>query len=398
MPVINSIAASKTEIAACRHDLHKNPQTKYEEVFASGLVAKKLKEWGITFHQGLAVTGIVATIAGQKCDSGKSIGLRADMDALDIVEQSGVPHQSCNHGKMHACGHDGHVAGLLAAAKYLNETRNFNGTVQLIFQPAEEGGCGAHRMIEEGLFEKFPCDYVFGVHNWPYGPLGTAGTRVGALLASVDEFNITITAKGGHAAMPHAVIDPTVIAAHIVMALQTIVSRNVNPIDTAVVSVTNLNSGTGAFNIIPNTATMTGTVRTFSNDTRHFVKKRMEEIIPQIAAAYGATAEMEYDFSNDPTVNTEDGVEMAVAALSEVLGSENINANCEPTMGGEDFGAYLTKKPGAFVFLGQGVAGDKKSPHSYGLHSPFYDFNDDVIPIAASFFAKLVENYMPLKK
>lgn len=398
MPVINSIAALKNEIAACRHDLHRNPQTKYEEVFASGLVAKKLKEWGIPFHQGLAVTGIVATIKGSKCDSGKAIGLRADMDALEIVEQSGVPHTSCNHGKMHACGHDGHTAGLLAAAKYLNETRNFNGTVQLIFQPAEEGGLGAHRMIAEGLFEKFPCDYVFGIHNWPYSPLGTAETRVGPLLASVDEFNVTITGKGGHAAMPHMVIDPTVVASSIILALQSIVSRNVKPVDTAVVSVTNLNVGTGAFNIIASTATMSGTVRTFSNDTRHFVKKRIEEIIPQIAAAYGASAEMEYILSNDPTVNTKDGVAMSVAALSEIIGAENINSNCEPTMGGEDFGAYLTKKPGAFVFLGQSVDGKKASPHNFGLHSPFYDFNDDVIPIAASFFAKLVENYMPLNK
>ncbi len=397
MPIINSIAACKEEIAACRHELHKHAQTKYEETFASGLVAKKLKQWGIPFHQGLGVTGIVGTIKGQKCDSGKSIALRADMDALDIVEESGVPHQSCNHGKMHACGHDGHTAGLLAAAKYLQETRNFNGTVQLIFQPAEEGGLGANRMIEEGLFEKFPCDYVFGIHNWPYAPLGMAGTRVGALLASVDEFYITITAKGGHAAMPHTACDPVIVASHIIMALQTIVSRNINPIDTAVVSVTNLNAGTGAFNIIPGTAQMNGTVRTFSNDTRQFIKKRIEEIITQISAAYNTTTEMEYIFSNYPTVNTADGVEMAGRALTDILGAENVNLNCEPTMGGEDFGAYLTKKPGAFVFLGQGVADKKNSPHNFGLHSPFYDFNDDVIPIAASFFAKLVEQYMPLK-
>jgi len=398
MPVINSIAALKEETAGYRHDLHKNAQTKYEEVFASGLVAKKLKEWGISFEQGLAVTGIVGTIEGQKNDSGKTIALRADMDALDIVEQSGVPHTSCNHGKMHACGHDGHTAGLLAAAKYLSETRNFNGTVRLIFQPAEEGGNGADRMIEEGLFEKFPCDYVFGVHNWPFEPVGTGGTCVGPMLASVDEFNIKITGKGGHAAMPHQVIDPTVIAANIVMALQTLISRNIKPIDTAVISVTNLNAGTGAFNIIPSTATMTGTVRTFSNDTRHFIKKRIDEVIKQIAGAYGATAEMKYTFFNDPTINTADGVEMAVAALSDVLGADNVSGQYEPTMGGEDFGAYLAKKPGAFVFLGQAIPGNEKSPHSHGLHSPFYDFNDDVLPIAASFFAKLVENYMPIGK
>lgn len=398
MPILNSIAALKDEIAGYRHELHRHAQTKYEETFAAGLIAGKLREWGIPFQQGIAVTGIVATIKGQKSGSGKSVGLRADMDALDIVEQSGVPHTSCNHGKMHACGHDGHTAGLLAAAKYLNDTRNFDGTVHLIFQPAEEGGNGAHKMIKEGLFDKFPCDYIFGVHNWPFAPLGTAGTRVGGLMASVDEFHVTVTGKGGHAAMPHQVIDPAVVAANIVMALQSLVSRNVAPVDSAVVSVTNLNVGTGAFNIIANEAKMSGTVRTFSNETRHFIKKRMQEMIPQIAAAYGASTEMTYEFQTDPTVNTADGVDMAVRALSDVLGAGNVDGNCEPTMGGEDFGAFLTKRPGAFVFLGQSVDGKKSSPHNFGLHSPFYDFNDDVIPIAASFFARVVENYMPLKK
>ncbi|MBI4031278.1 MAG: amidohydrolase [Proteobacteria bacterium] len=388
----------KAEFAEYRRELHKNPQTKYEETFAAGLIAKKLKEWGIPFEQGIAVTGIVATIKGKKSDSGKFIGLRADMDALDIIERSGVPHTSRNHGKMHACGHDGHTAGLLAAAKHLSITRNFNGTAHLIFQPAEEGGNGAHKMIEEGLFERFPCDYVFGAHNWPFAPLGKAGTRVGGLLASVDKFDIVVTGKGGHAAMPHQVIDPAVVAAHIITALQSIVSRNIAPVDSAVVSVTNLNVGTGAFNIVSNEAKMSGTVRTFSNETRHFIKKRMEEIIVNVAAAYGAKAKMEYEFTNDPTVNTADGVEMAVKALTEILGTENVDGNCEPTMGGEDFGAFLAKRPGAFVFLGQSVSGNEKSPHSHGLHSPFYDFNDDVIPIAASFFTKLVENYMPLKK
>lgn len=230
------------------------------------------------------------------------------MDALDITEATGLPYASKNKGKMHACGHDGHTATLLGAAKYLNENKSFNGTVHLIFQPAEEGGRGAHRMIGDGLFKDFPCDYVFGIHNWPWEPVGRIGMRTGPILASVDEFKIRITGKGGHAAMPHDTVDPVVIASQIVMALQTIVSRNVSPVDTAVVSVTNLNAGTGAFNIIPEAAAMTGTVRTFSNETRHFVKERIEKLCHNIAGSFGASVEMDYSFDTDPTVNTEDGI------------------------------------------------------------------------------------------
>ena len=396
MPVINSIADSKDEIAACRRELHQNPQTAYEEEFAAALVKKKLTEWGIKFKDGIATTGIVATIEGQKSDSGKTIGLRADMDALDITEKTNLPHASQNKDKMHACGHDGHTATLLCAAKYLNENRNFNGTVHLIFQPAEEGGNGAYKMIDEGLFKDFPCDYVFGIHNWPWEPVGKVMMRTGPLLASVDRFTVNITGQGGHAAMPQGTIDPAIVASHITTALQSIVSRNVDPIDTAVVSVTNINVGTGAFNIIADTAEISGTVRTFQPETRDMIKKRIRDIVQNVAAAFDATTEIEFGDGTDATINSADGVNMAAKAFAEIVGESNIDTDCPPCMGGEDFGAYMSHKPGAFIFVGQGVEGDEDSPHNQGLHSPYYDFNDDIIPIGASFFAKITETYMPL--
>jgi amidohydrolase len=397
MPVLNRVASMKEEMAEWRHVLHQNPQTKYEEEFASSLVAQKLTEWGIPFKKGLAKTGVVATIKGQKTSSGKSIGLRADMDALDITEKSGQPWASNNPGKMHACGHDGHTATLLGVAKYLAETRNFDGTVHLIFQPAEEGGRGAHKMIEDGLFRDFDCDYVFGIHNWPGLAMGKAAMRVGPLLASVDEFDITITGTGGHAAMPHLTTDPIVIAAHIVTALQSVVSRNVDPVGTAVLSVTNINAGTGAFNIIADTATLSGTVRTFDNELRKKIRQRIEDICGHFCKGFGATFDMHYDFNIDATVNSKDGVEMAAKAVGEILGDKNVETECDPCMGGEDFGAYLAEKPGAFILIGQGVE-DKNSPHNRGLHNASYDFNDDILPIGVSYFTKIVENAMPLTK
>ncbi len=397
MPVLNRAADLKDEASTWRRELHQNPQTKYEEEFASALVAQKLTEWGIPFKKGIAKTGIVATITGQKNDSGKGIGLRADMDALDILEKSGQPHASKTPGKMHACGHDGHTATLLAAAKYLNETKNFNGQVHLVFQPAEEGGNGADKMIEEGLFRDYKIDYMFGIHNWPASPQGKIGMRAGPLLASVDEFHVTVKGVGGHAAMPHQTIDPIVVTSQIVSALQSIVARNVDPVDTVVVSVTNFHAGSGAFNIIPDEAKLIGTVRTFNNDTREKVIARMKEIIEGVASSMGAKAEHEFLFHNYATVNSADGVEMAAKAAAVVVGEANVDVNTPPSMGGEDFSAYLRQKPGAFIFLGQGVA-DKNSPHNRGLHHPGYDFNDDIIPIGVSYFATLVEQAMPLEK
>lgn len=397
MPVINRVADMKDEMTQWRHAMHENPQTAYEEEFASDLVAQKLTEWGIPFKRGFAKTGIVATIQGQKTDSGKAIGLRADMDALDITEKSGQPWASKIPGKMHGCGHDGHTAILLGAARYLNETRNFNGTIHLIFQPAEEGGRGADKMIEDGLFDQFPCDAVYGLHNWPGLRLGKAELRAGPLMANVDEFYITVHGKGGHAAYPENTIDPVIIGSQIVAAFQTIISRNSRPVEPAVLSVTNFNAGTGAFNVIADTAKLSGTVRSFSDETRTLVKTRMEQTAQSIAAAHGATLDFDYQFQTDATINSDEESAFAAQVLEKVLGHGNVSTNADLCMGGEDFGSFLKIRPGAYIFLGQGEK-DEKSPHNQGLHSPHYDFNDEILPVAVTYFATLVEDAMPLDK
>jgi amidohydrolase len=398
MTTINSIADMKDEIAAYRREMHQNPQTAYEETFASGLVQRKLAEWGIPFKTGLAITGIVATIEGQKTDSGKSIGLRADMDALNMTEESGQPWASKTPGKMHGCGHDGHTAMLLGAAKYLSETRNFNGKVHLIFQPAEEGGAGAIKMIEEGLFKQFPMNAVFGMHNWPGLPKGTIGLRPGPIMASTDSFKITVTGKGGHAAMPHLNIDPILSASHIVTALQSIVSRQIDPVDQAVISVTNFNAGTGAFNVIPDKAIVTGTFRSFRVETRALLKKRIEEVSRSVAEAFNTTMEIIVNDGYDPTINTvEESIFCANIARS-LVGDENVNANVEPCMGAEDFGAMLQQVPGCYIWMGQGESEKPKSPHNKGLHNVGYDFNDEIIPTGVEYWARLVEAALPLTK
>ncbi len=398
MPVINSIARNQDEIAACRREMHQNPQTSYEETFASGLVKRKLKEWGIPFKEGIAVTGIVATIEGQKTDSGKAIALRADMDALDIEEKTGVTHASKNPGKMHACGHDGHTATLLGAAKYLSETRNFNGKVHLIFQPAEEGGAGAYRMIEEGLFEQFPVDAVYGVHNWPWLDAGKIAVRKGPMLASADRLTINVKGKGGHAAMPHKTIDPVVAGSHIVTALQSIVARNVDPVEQGVITIANFRAGTGASNIISDGAYMDGTIRAFRPEVRAYLHQRIREIVPAVAGAFMAEADVIIDDGYDPTINSDHETDLAAAAARAVVGDGNVITDIPPCMGAEDFGAYLMKRPGAFLFVGQGVKNNPDSPHNQGLHSPLYDFNDEILPVAGSFFATLIEQNMPLSK
>lgn len=397
MTTINSIAAMKDEIAAYRRELHQNPQTSYEETFASDLVAKKLSEWGIPFVRGLAVTGIVATIEGQKTDSGKAIGLRADMDALDMNEASGQPWASKIPGKMHGCGHDGHTAMLLGAAKYLSQTRNFNGKVHLIFQPAEEGGAGAIRMIEEGLFQKFPMQAVYGMHNWPGLKRGEIGLRPGPIMASSDSFEMTVTGKGGHAALPHFNIDPIVAASQIVTALQSIVSRQVDPVDQAVVSITNFHSGTGASNVIPDKAVLSGTYRAFRVETRALLRKRIEEISSTIAKAYNTSFEIKFNDGYDPTINTVEESVFAANIARSVVGEENVNANVEPCMGAEDFGAMLQNVPGCYIWMGQAEP-DAKSPHNKGLHNVGYDFNDEIIPAGMEYWARLAEAALPLQR
>lgn len=395
MPVINRLAAFKDEFAAIRRELHQNPQTKYEETFAHETVVKTLTALGIPFKTGYGKTGIVATIEGQKTDSGKTLALRADMDALDIIEKSGQPWASKTPGKMHGCGHDGHTSILLATAKYLQETRNFNGKVHLVFQPAEEGGRGADAMMADGLFRDFHVDQIYGLHNWPYLPLGQIQVRSGPLMAAVDEFDITITGKGGHAAVPQKTIDPIVVGAQLVTALQSIVSRNADPVDPLVVSVTNFNAGTGAFNVIADTARLNGTVRTFSEKNRTMAEKRMHEICAGIGQTFGATIEIEYIREIDATVNTAAETKFAAGIARKIVGDDNVST-ADLCMGGEDFGSFLKEKPGTYIFVGQGVRGD--SPHNFGLHSPFYDFNDDLIPLAATYFAELVEAGLPLEK
>ncbi len=394
----NSIAALKDEITALRRDLHQNPQTCYEETYASDLIAKSLTDWGVTFERNWGGgTGIVAIIEGETNTSGRAIGLRCDIDALDIIEQSGQEWASKIPGKMHGCGHDGHTSMMLGAAKYLQENRQFDGKVYLIFQPAEEGGAGAVKMIEEGLFQKHPMDFVYGLHNWPGLKKGTIGLTPGPIMACSDDISITVKGRGGHAAMPDGCVDPIVVAAQIVNGLQVIASRNVSPVDTVVLSITNINGGTGASNVIPDIVELSGTVRAFKFETREFVAKRIKEISENIAAAYGAEAIATYAFEYDPTINH--AAESAVCAevCKELCGEENVNDNIDPCMGAEDFGAMLKEVPGCYIWMGQGEPDQKDSPHNKGLHNSGYDFNDDIIPLGVEYWARLVEKKLPIK-
>jgi hippurate hydrolase len=387
----------KDEVAGWRHALHENPAIMYEEVFASDLVAGKLTEWGIPFKRGLGKTGIVAIIEGQKNTSGKTIGLRADMDALPLTETSGQPWASKIPGRMHACGHDGHTAMLLGTAKYLNETKNFDGRVLLIFQPAEEGGRGAFAMMRDGLFkDDLKCDFVYGLHNWPTLPLGTAGIKSGPVMAAVDHFDIEIAGVGGHAAYPSKCIDPIVIGATIVSTLQTLVSRFVAPQDMAVLSVTNFNAGTGAYNVIPDASKISGTVRSFKPEVRDLMESKIKAMATNICAAYGAKVSVHYDREIDATINNPEHTQICIEAMGRIIGLENVNTNIQPSLGGEDFGGMLMQVPGAYIHLGQGTA-NPDSPHNRGLHNPNYDFNDDIIPVGMDYFAELVESGLPLK-
>jgi len=394
---IERIRTYQRELTAVRRDIHAHPELAFQESRTSSLVADKLAGWGIEVHKGLAKTGVVGVIAGKKKSSGRAIGLRADMDCLPMHERNTFEHKSQNEGRMHACGHDGHTTMLLGAARYLAETRNFDGTAYVIFQPAEEGGGGGQVMVQEGLFERFPANEVYGLHNWPGLPPGKMAVRAGPVMAATDEVQITIRGKGGHGAMPHLTVDPVIVSAHVITALQTIASRTVSPLDSCVVSICSMaTSQVGVFNVIPDYVKLVGTVRTFQAETRALAERRLREIATKTAEAFGAVAEVTYARGYPPTINSAREAGFAAQVGQRVFGKENVITEHEPTMGGEDFSYMLQARPGAYVFLGQGGAeGGEAAPCL--LHNPNYDFNDEVIPLGAGYLAALVEEALPLK-
>jgi len=388
MTVIKEIKLLHDEMTEWRRDIHQHPELKFEENRTSDLVAAKLEEFGIEIHRGLAKTGVVGTIRN---GDGPSIGLRADMDALPLEEKNTFKHASSNPGKMHACGHDGHTAMLLGAAKHLAGSKNFKGTVNLIFQPAEEGGGGGELMIKEGLFEMFPVDSVYGLHNWPGMPAGTFGVGSGPIMAAADMFDLTINGRGGHAALPDQCIDPIVVASQVVSALQTITSRNTHPVDSVVISVTQIHAG-DAYNVIPDSVRMHGTVRTFQTETRDKIPSSMLRVAEGVCAAYGTTCELNYMSGYPTTINSVPETEISAKAVVDLLGEDKIILNPTPSMGAEDFSYMLEARPGCYVWLGIGPG---KGEAGCMLHSSRYDFNDDVLPTGASYWVKLVENELP---
>ncbi|MPR06588.1 M20 aminoacylase family protein [Microvirga tunisiensis] len=388
MPIINRVADLADEVAAWRRDFHENPELLFDVHRTAGIVAEKLKSFGCDeVVTGLGRTGVVGVIKGRSNNSGKVIGLRADMDALPIEEATNVPHKSKVPGKMHACGHDGHTAMLLGAAKYLAETRNFDGTAVVIFQPAEEGG-GGNEMLKDGLMERFGVNEVYGMHNMPGIPVGQFAIRPGAMMAAADRFTINIEGKGGHAARPHDCIDPVVVSAHVITALQTVASRSVDPLDSVVVSVCTVKAG-DAFNVIPQTAMLLGTVRTLSPDVRDLAETRIRAIVENVCAAFGAKAEIDYDRGYPVTMNDPDKTEFMANVARAVSGENAVDTTVLPLMGAEDFSYMLEQRPGAYIFLGNG--------DTAGVHHPAYDFNDEASPYGVSLWAKIVETGMPAR-
>lgn len=383
MPIVDRIARMHAELTEWRRDLHAHPELGFEETRTSDLVAAKLAAFGCEVHRGLGKTGVVGTL--REGSSARSVGLRADMDALPIEEVGACEHRSRHRGKMHACGHDGHTTMLLGAARYLAETRNFDGSVHFIFQPAEEGMGGATAMVEDGLFEKFPCDAIFGMHNRPGLPIGHFAVRAGPMMAAGAFFDIRITGKGAHGARPETGIDPVIVAAHIAIALQTIVSRNAPPVETAVLSVTKIHAG-DAYNVIPQTAQLAGTVRAFSRDVMALIEASMRRIAKGVAGAFGATAEVDFRFLFPPTVNDAREADFAAGICAGLVGAQNVERNPPLIMGSEDFSLMLEKVPGCYINIGNGVG-----EGGCEVHNPAYDFNDAALPLGASFFARLVE-------
>ncbi len=395
MPIISAIEKKQNEVASWRQELHQRPETAFEEFWTSDFIASKLDEWNISHTRGWAKTGIVATIHSKNCstkDQDKTIILRADMDALDITEQTGLSYCSQNHGKMHGCGHDGHSAMLMATAQYLSRNTDcFDGTVHLIFQPAEEGGAGASVMVEEGFFDKYPCKAIFGMHNWPALEKGKMSICTGAMTATADSFTMTITGKGGHAAMPHQNIDVITAASDLVMALQTIISRETDPMQGAVISVTRFQSkGSESLNVMPEYVELGGSVRCFGSEMRNMLEKRISEVAEHISKSFKCSVDVKYEHGYPSVVNTKEETMLALQAAKKTVGEANADDEFIPTMGAEDFAFFLEKSAGAYIALGQ-----KDENKSASLHSSQYDFNDDVIPIGASYWVNLVKTALP---
>jgi len=394
MQPVEYIRRWQDEFVAIRRDLHAHPELGFEEHRTANVVAERLTALNIEHHTGVGKTGIVAVVRGRSTASGRSVGLRADMDALPMQEDNTFAHRSRYDGRMHGCGHDGHTTMLLAAARYLAETRAFDGTVTLIFQPGEEGYAGGRAMIEDGLFERFPADQIYALHNWPGLPVGKIAVRAGPMMAAADRVTIDIDGKGGHGAHPHQSIDPVLVAGHIITAAQSIVARNVSPIDTAVVSLCSMHAGhPGAMSVIPRTAQLVGTVRTFKAATQDLIERRLSELVPSIAAAFGASATLRYERVYPATINTAAEARFAADVAGEVVGRENVVHDLDPSMGSEDFSFMLQRRPGAYARLGQGGIGGAAPCF---LHDSRYDFNDSVIAIGAGYLAALAEQAMPL--
>jgi amidohydrolase len=399
MKLLPEILESAEVIQAIRRDIHAHPELCFEEKRTSDVVTQKLESWGIKIHRGLGKTGVVGIIEGS-LGKGRSIGLRADMDALPLQEHNHFEHASQHPGKMHACGHDGHVAMLLGAAQYLAQHREFKGTVYFIFQPAEEGGGGAREMIRDGLFDLFPCDAVFGMHNWPGIPVGDFAVTPGPMMASSNEFQITVKGKGGHAALPHNSADPVFAASQIIGSLQAIITRNKRPVDAAVLSITQFHAG-DASNIIPDSAWIGGTVRTFTLEVLDLIESRLRQIASATAQAFDCTAEVTFLRNYPPTINHEKETAFAVDIMKELVGEKHVNPRIDPTMGAEDFAFMLQEKPGCYVFIGNGDGDHRSQGHGLGpcqLHNPSYDFNDQLLPLGSTYWVRLVERYLESTK
>ncbi|HVB18628.1 MAG TPA: M20 aminoacylase family protein [Stellaceae bacterium] len=385
MPVINRIADFQADMKAWRRDLHAHPETAFEETRTAAIVAQLLESFGIAVERGVAKTGIIGTLAGSRPGRGRAIALRADMDALPVHEKTGVPHASQNEGRMHACGHDGHTAMLLGAARYLAETRNFAGTVHFIFQPAEENEGGARVMVEEGVLDRYSVEAIYGMHNWPGLPEGQFAIRPGPMMAAFDIFEIAITGRGAHAAMPHLGIDPIVVAAQIVTGLQTIASRNIHPLDGAVVSVTQIHGG-DTWNVIPDDVVLRGTTRSFDPAVRDALEPAIRRVADGVCAALGATARVHYERRYPPTVNSLAETAFAADIAASLVGGDNVRHDLLPSMGAEDFAWFLERKPGAYIWIGNGAGAGQAM-----LHNPHYDFNDEILALGASYWARLAE-------